>query len=501
MSRNSKSKSHPSSRERCRLGFEVLESRMLLAVGPEIAVQLGAHELPIGGSVDFGSVQQGASGRTRMFTVFNRGDQTLTLGTIHLPDGFRVKEGLRSTIRPHGSDTFTIEMPTNVAGFKVGELSFSNNDSNENPFHFTIAGQVNGRRTGGADLDVMRVSCESTAVWPGVVIDFGTTFQYGAVPPQTFRITNLGDQPLTLGNLEIPEGFRVIGRFGQAIAPGRSDFFTLVMKTDTPGFRSGIVRLTSNSVDEETFDFTVQGEVAQRNAAEVDVLLDDAQVRAGAVVDFGSAAPGAAPREQTFTVVNRGTRTLDLSGLEVPTGFRVKEGLSTKLLPGAHDTFTLEMITDTAADLSGTVRFVSNDPNESPFEFTVTGKVELPPLTAVATDMTIYTPAGVKVPNRSQLSFGSVKKGYSAPTKQLVIKNTGTTGLMIGNFELPSGSGFNVTKVGTPWPQPLAPGKSVTFNVSMSTNVVGSKSAPLTIRYGNNSEYSYVIVLTGNVTP
>jgi hypothetical protein len=56
-----------------------------------------------------------------------------------------------------------------------------------------------------------------------------------------------------------------------------------------------------------------------------------------------------------------------------------------------------------------------------------------------------------------------------------------------------------VTKLGTPWPQPLAPGKSVTFNISMSTNVVGNKSAPLTIRYGNSGEYSYVINLAGTV--
>jgi hypothetical protein len=34
----------------------------------------------------------------------------------------------------------------------------------------------------------------------------------------------------------------------------------------------------------------------------------------------------------------------------------------------------------------------------------------------------------------------------------------------------------------------------------MSTTVVGSKNAPLTIRYGDSSEFSFLINLNGNVT-
>jgi len=474
---------------------------MLLAAGPEIDVQFGAEPLPIGDSVDFGSVLAGAAGRTRTFTVINRGNQPLTLGNISLPDGFRVKEGLNSTIRAHGRDTFTIEMITSEAGFKAGNLQFTNNDADESPYQFTISGEVAARRSGDPDLDVVLVSRDMDTVWSGSTIDFGTAHQHGAVPPKTFRVYNRGDQPLHLGTLEVPEGFRVVGRLAKTIAPGRSDVFTILMKTGTSGFLSGTVRFTSNAADEESFEFTIQGEVAGRGQAEADVLLGKTAVRSGAVVDFGRAIENDSPRERTFTVINKGTRTLTLGALQVPDGFRVKEGLSASLRPGGRDTFTLEMLTGTVGVPSGAVRFASNDPNENPYEFTVTGNIQTRLLGAQATSISVYNVSnGTNVYNGSQLSFGSVVRNSSSPTKQLTITNRGTLDLKIGNFELPSGSGFSVTKMGTPWPVAIKPGQSVSFKIAMSTTVVGSKSAPLTIRYGDNSEFSFLINLSGNVT-
>jgi hypothetical protein len=501
MSNHSKLKGRRFKNNTRRLGLEVLENRMLLAAGPEIDVQFGAETLPIGGSVDFGSVLAGDAGRTRTFTVINRGNQPLTLGNISLPDGFRVKEGLNSTIRAHGRDNFTIEMITSEPGFKAGNLQFTNNDANENPYEFTIAGEVAPRRSGEPDLEVVLISRNMDTVWSGSTIDFGTAHQHGAVPPKTFRVLNRGDRPLNLGTLEVPAGFRVLGRLSQTIAPGRSDFFTIVMRTGTAGFLSGTVRFTSNAVDEESFEFTVQGEVAQRGQPEADVLLGETAVRSGTVVDFGSATKDDSPRERTFTVVNKGTRTLNLAALQVPDGFRVKEGLSAKLHPGGRDTFTLEMLTGTVRASSGVVRFASNDPNENPYEFTVTGIVEERLLGSQATSISVYNVSnGTNVYNGSQLSFGSVVRNSSPPTKQLTITNRGTLDLKVGNFELPSGSGFSVTRLGTPWPAAIKPGQSVSFKIAMSTTVVGSKNAPLTIRYGDSSEFSFLINLNGNVT-
>ena len=93
---------------------------------------------------DFGSVVEGQPGPSREFTVRNDGGSTLTLGIVSVPSGFTVTEGLSTSLAPNASDTFTIRLDSTTTGTKNGQISFSNNDSNENPFNFAITGIVNG---------------------------------------------------------------------------------------------------------------------------------------------------------------------------------------------------------------------------------------------------------------------------------------------------------------------------------------------------------------------
>ncbi|MCX7013238.1 MAG: hypothetical protein NTW86_11885, partial [Candidatus Sumerlaeota bacterium] len=46
------------------------------------------------------------------------------------------------TIPAGGSDTFTVELPTTAGGTFAGDISFNNNDSDENPFHFSVTGTI-----------------------------------------------------------------------------------------------------------------------------------------------------------------------------------------------------------------------------------------------------------------------------------------------------------------------------------------------------------------------
>ena len=111
---------------------------------PKIVVKTSADQVISDGNytVDFGTVEQGETPPTMTFTVQNEGDGTLTLESISLPTGFSVTEDLATSIGPANSDTFTIQLDTDVAGPKSGQLRFSNNDSDESPFNFVIAGEV-----------------------------------------------------------------------------------------------------------------------------------------------------------------------------------------------------------------------------------------------------------------------------------------------------------------------------------------------------------------------
>ena len=92
---------------------------------------------------DFGSVVQGQSGPTRTFTVSNDGTAMLTLGSVTLPTGYSLIEGLDSSLTVGASDSFTVRLDSGTVGTRSGQITFTNNDSNENPFNFSITGVVN----------------------------------------------------------------------------------------------------------------------------------------------------------------------------------------------------------------------------------------------------------------------------------------------------------------------------------------------------------------------
>ena len=50
--------------------------------------------------------------------------------------------GLSGSLAPGASDTFTVRLDNATVGTKSGDVSFSTNDGDENPFHFRITGIV-----------------------------------------------------------------------------------------------------------------------------------------------------------------------------------------------------------------------------------------------------------------------------------------------------------------------------------------------------------------------
>ncbi len=218
------------------------------------------------------------------------------------------------------------------------------------------------------------VTLSGSTLTDGSTIDFGTFTQNTAAPSKTFTVTNSGDQTLTLGSLQLPTGFTITNNLVSSLAPGASDTFTIQMSTATVATRSGTLTFATNDPANTSMSFTLTG-IVQAIAPAIGVTLSGTPLPNGSTVDFGEATQNSAAPSRTFTVTNSGGQTLTLGALQIPAGFSVTDDLVSALAPGASDTFTVIMSTDTIASLSDSLTFTTNDPSDATVTFDLVGDV------------------------------------------------------------------------------------------------------------------------------
>ena len=111
--------------------------------GPEVEVKDGSTDIADGGGpIDFGSARVGGAALSKTFTVNNVGTADLATSNVTVPAGYSITEPLSGTIPASGSDTFTVQLPTTAEGTFSGVISFDNDDSDENPFNFSVTGRI-----------------------------------------------------------------------------------------------------------------------------------------------------------------------------------------------------------------------------------------------------------------------------------------------------------------------------------------------------------------------
>jgi hypothetical protein len=93
--------------------------------------------------------------------------------------------------------------------------------------------------------------------------------------------------------------------------------------------------------------------------------------------NLGTAAVGAAPLSATFTIVNAGNASLTISNMTMPTGFTLFGAPASSVAAGGSTTFTVVLETSSPGTFSGNISFNTNDPNNDPFTFAITGVIIL----------------------------------------------------------------------------------------------------------------------------
>ncbi|MDD4205589.1 MAG: choice-of-anchor D domain-containing protein [Candidatus Delongbacteria bacterium] len=94
----------------------------------------------------FGSVNIASSSASRTFTIENTGSAALTISGVSFTgtdaSSFSVTSAPASTVAAMASTTFTVAFDPSATGVKSAVINISNNDSDENPYTFTVSGDA-----------------------------------------------------------------------------------------------------------------------------------------------------------------------------------------------------------------------------------------------------------------------------------------------------------------------------------------------------------------------
>jgi hypothetical protein len=214
---------------------------------------------------------------------------------------------------------------------------------------------------------------------------------FGSLEPLYLDVLNTGTTALEIQSVTItadPDH-----NFGFTYAPNTANLYCgslrrygVVFDPSTTGTKTATLEIVTNNPNETTSTVSLIG--VGTAVPEIDVFFDDQQLTTSdGPIDFGSPHQGDPFPTRTFTVWNTGSASLTTSDLNTPAGFQVSQPLASSIDAGTSVTFSIQLNTSTIGTWSGYASFNNNDPDESPFEFSLTGVV-LPPLPAKASNPT-----------------------------------------------------------------------------------------------------------------
>ena len=443
---------------------------------------------------DFGNVVPGST-ISQTFTVMNTGNATLYLGSVYLTGVFsQGSDPLVTSLAPGASDTFSVNFSSSVAAIYTGQVSFSNNDSDESPYNFIVKAvvfapemDVYGNGVSIVDGDTTPNTTDGT--------DFGSVVP-SVVVTHTFTVMNSGTDWLYLGTPTMSGGFSPgSDHLVTNLVPGASDTFTVNFSSATPGTYTSTVTINNNDSDESPFDFAVKAIVPTSPEMAVagngqSIANGDSTPSPSDDTDFGSILPGAFV-SRTFTVSNTGTGWLYLGTPSITGGFTLgSDTLVTSLGPGAADTFSVNFSSTTATTFNGQVSITNNDSDESPYNFAlkavVTGN---PEIDVFGNGASIVD--GDSTPNTTDgTDFGNVVPG-STISQTFTVMNTGNATLYLGSVYL-----TGVFSQGSdPLVTSLAPGASDTFSVNFSSSVAAIYTGQVSFSNNDSDESPYNFIV------
>ncbi|MCK7613612.1 choice-of-anchor D domain-containing protein [Roseibium sediminicola] len=473
---------------------------------PEISVSADVGGAVADGGTNAQGTQTAGSTVTVTYTVTNSGTDDLTIATATSSSLSNVTvdsigaPGSTTVTAGGGTTTFQVQYTPTIAGAFSFGLSFVNDDSDENPFNFTVSGTA----TGAPEISV-------SADIGGAVSDGGTNAQgsqaAGSTVTVTYTVTNSGTDDLTIATATSSSLSNVtvdsIGAPGSTtVAPsGGTTTFQVQYTPTLSGAFSFDLSFTNDDSDENPFNFTVSG--TGTGTPEISVSADIG----GAVTDGGTNAQGTQTAGSTvtvtYTVTNSGLGDLTIATATSSSLSNVTvdsigaPGSTTVTGGGGTTTFQVQYTPTLAGAFSFDLSFSNDDSDENPFNFTVSGTATGAPEISVSADI------GGAVTDGSTNAQGSQTAG-SAVTVTYTVTNSGTGDLTLATATSSSLSNVTVDSIGAPGSTTVTGGGgTTTFQVQYTPTLAGAFSFGLSFvnNDGDENPFNFTVSGTGTGTP
>lgn len=473
-------------------GTGVVQPQMVLEQPAGAALSNG------GSSVDFGDALPGGPSTTRVFTLKNLGNGTLS-GIIPQLVGanagdFSITTPPPATLAPNQSATFVLSFSPAATGSRSASLQIASNDSNANPFTIALAG------IGAVVPDIAVEQPAGTDLVSGFgFVPYGSALVRDGWLERTFTVKNTGTSVLSGISLSLSGAaaadFEVMSQPPASLAAGDSATFVIRFAPKTGGDRAALMSLASNDPNENPFTLTLTGFGITVPGMIVEHPLSQALTPGISTIGFGTVILGQAPANQTITIRNPGTGPLLISGASIsgPAAgdFSVPQQPPASIAAGATAAFTVRFTPVLNGPRSASVVIASNAPNTPSFAIGLDGTgLALP-------DIAIEHPPGQSlVTGQSTIDCGSVILGANPSQRNIVMRNTGSA--QLGNLSISlSGAHPSDFSVLSFRDTPLSVGESSPFDIRFQPSGAGVRTAILVISSDDPDENPFEIALSG----
>ncbi len=309
-------------------------------------------------------VSTGANART--YTIYNIGTGALTISGVSITGAnaadFSVTAAPASSVASSSSTTFTVTFNPATVGTKTATITVTNNDSSEGSFDFSIDGYGYNPETLVVTGITTPSPANTTYIHQGVL----NNYEYWLSSNGYYLYTD-GINWLIDNNTDPSLTDKVEFYANSAFTPSILEASNWTGSTGTGARGTGTPFI---SATDPTSNINVKGKGQT-------IVINDNSPSFTDDTKYGSVNISSGSRSRTYTIENMGGAALTISGVNISgtdaADFSVTTSPSASVASTGSTTFTVTFDPTTEGTKTATVSIASNDPDENPYPFSISG--------------------------------------------------------------------------------------------------------------------------------